>query len=315
MITAYPPGAGSDLIQASWIDLLSPTDDELATVERTFGVRAPTREEVSEIQASSRLKTEGEALYMSAPLLAGTWEEGWQTADTGFVLCSKVCITVRFDKLIAFEAVAEAIAGKLRLAPAEVLIRLLEEVVDRAADHLEVTAEELNQASRVIFSNTARKTPDKPLGSVGLRAVMTKIGQASDHMSHARYTLVSIARMTQFVTDRAQAWISDDDQSRLNAIRSDISSLELFEENQLSRVQLLQDAATAFISIQQNDVVKVLTIASVVGVPPVLVVGVYGMNFRVMPELHWAWGYPFALALMVLSAVVPLVWFKVKRWM
>jgi magnesium transporter len=314
MINAYPHSVGADLKLATWIDLLSPTDEEVAAVQQAFGERVPTRAEVSEIQASSRLRVEGDALYMTAPLLAGTWEGSWQTADTGFVLCPKGCITVRFDELVAFDAVSKAIADGPKLSPASVLIRLLEEVVDRAADHLEVTAEELNQASRQIFSNKTKKTP-KPLGSVGLRAVMTKIGQASDHMSHARYTLVSIVRMTQFVTDRAVGWTSDEEQGRLHAIRSDISSLELFEENQLSRVQLLQDAATAFISIQQNDVVKVLTIASVVGVPPVLVVGVYGMNFRVMPELHWAWGYPFALALMVLSAVVPLLWFKAKRWM
>jgi magnesium transporter len=98
-------------------------------------------------------------------------------------------------------------------------------------------------------------------------------------------------------------------------VKADIASLEQFEENLLSRVQLLQDAANAFISIEQNDVVKVLTIASVVGIPPVLVVGVYGMNFKIIPELSWTYGYPYCLALIVVTTLIPLIWFKVKGWM
>ena len=94
-----------------------------------------------------------------------------------------------------------------------------------------------------------------------------------------------------------------------------MASLEQYEENLLSRVQLLQDAATAFISIEQNDVVKVLTIASVAGIPPVMVVGLYGMNFKYMPELAWRYGYPYAIALIIITTVIPLAWFKWKDWM
>jgi magnesium transporter len=239
----------------------------------------------------------------------------WETAPTGFVLCPKVCITVHFEKLAAFDAVETALKDGPKATPDQALIRLLEEIVDRAADHLESTADELNKASGTIFRDRSRRSSRREARSEGLRQIMSQVGQASDHMSHARYTLVCIGRIAQFVSDRAHDWIGPESQDRLGAVRADVTSLEQFEENLLGRVQLLQDAATAFISIEQNDVVKVLTIASVVGIPPVLVVGVYGMNFKVMPELNWALGYPYALALMVVSGLIPLIWFKFKGWM
>jgi magnesium transporter len=179
---------------------------------------------------------------------------------------------------------------------------------------LESSGDTLNTASRTIFS-------DKPRGAKGvrdtdmLRDLMKRIGRASEHMSIVRYTLVCLVRMSHYVEDRAHDWIAPPCIERLQAVRADIASLEQYEENLLSRIQLLQDAATAFISIEQNEVVKVLTIASVVGIPPVLIVGIYGMNFKDMPELSWTYGYPYAIALIVVSMIVPLVWFKIKDWM
>jgi len=102
---------------------------------------------------------------------------------------------------------------------------------------------------------------------------------------------------------------------RLVSVRDDINSLDEFETSLANRIQFLLDAATGFISIAQNDVVKVLTVVSVAGVPPVLIVGVYGMNFHYMPELSWPWGYPFAMALVVLSTIIPVLWFKWRDWL
>jgi magnesium transporter len=312
MSIAFP--RAQSLADATWVDLISPTPEEIAEVQQACGVRVPTRGEVSEIEASSRLRAEGEQLYITAPLISKTKEAGWETVSAGFLLCPRVCITVRFDDLAVFEFVADALDGAPALPPAEVLIRLFEEFVDRAADHLEHTAEALNTASKTIFRDPGGRSAVRALQSNELRLLMIKLGQASDHMSLARYTLLSLDRAAQFVIDRAE-WIRDEDRDRLAAVRHDIASLDQFEENQQNRVQLLQDAAQAFINIQQNEVVKVLTIASVVGIPPVLVVGIYGMNFQFMPELHWRLGYPFAVVLMLVSAVVPLVWFRMKRWM
>jgi magnesium transporter len=125
---------------------------------------------------------------------------------------------------------------------------------------------------------------------------------------------LNIGRMASFVIDRCDPKLDEPIRARLEAVRHDIASLDEFEASLSGRIQLLQDSAAGFISIEQNEVVKVLTVVSVVGVPPVLVVGIYGMNFRFMPELQWHYGYPFALVLCVLSAVVPLLWFRWRDW-
>jgi magnesium transporter len=199
-----------------------------------------------------------------------------------------------------------------RATPPEVLTRLLEELVDRAADHLEHASTIVNDASQsVFFDETKRRQLSK--NTATLRDAMRRIGQVSDRTSRVRYTFLSIGRIATFVIDR-QPKIEVDIRERLEAVRRDIVSLDEFEASLSARVQLLQDAATGFISIEQNDVVKVLTVVSVVGVPPVLVVGVYGMNFKHMPELGWQYGYPYALALCVISVIVPLLWFRWRDW-
>ncbi len=320
MLNVHPRPAAAPitpdaLAGAAWVDLFDPTPEEVALVERAFGLPIPSREAVSEIEASKRLRVDGGVLCMSAPLIAGGQGERWITAPAGFLLSSRICITVRFARHRAFEAVAEALEKAGAVTPAEAFTRLLEEVVDRAADHLERVSDQMGEASRAIFPQEPAPRRSLSRDTERLRQAMLAVGRASEHMSRTRYTLVCIGRMAQFTGDRTHDWLEPRFHERLGGVKTDVASLEQFAEHLLSRIQLLQDAATAFISMEQNDVVKVLTIASVVGIPPVLVVGVYGMNFKGMPELTWAWGYPYALALLVLSAVVPLIWFKLKDWM
>ena len=331
MLQAYPDAGDCKVTAAAlaerglaghtWIDLQDPTPEEIAEVERACGLRVPSRGQLEEIEATSRIRSEGATLYMSAPLIARGDKGVMASAPTGFVLNADICLTVRFAQLAVFDVVKADLAAVGRAAPADIFARLLEAVVDRAADHLEVCADQLDKASHAIFR------PDQPDDLKGgkthklsrdtalLRRVMIQIGRASARMSKVRYTLVCVSRMAQFAVDRGKDWIEEPVRERLGGVRADVTSLEQYEENLLSRVQLLQDAATAFISIEQNDVVKVLTIASVAGIPPVMVVGLYGMNFKFMPELAWRYGYPYAIALIVISTLIPLAWFKWKDWM
>ncbi len=122
-------------------------------------------------------------------------------------------------------------------------------------------------------------------------------------------------RATAFALDAAKSWFDPETTRRLKAVRDDIGSLALFEEHLLGKVQFLLDAVLGFISIEQNDIFKVLTVASVVGIFPTLVAGWYGMNFEHMPELHWAYGYPFGIGMILLSTIVPLLWFKWRGWL
>lgn len=297
----------------AWIDLDRPTDGEIAAIQREFDLRIPNRAELSEIEATSRVRVERDRLYLSAPLIAGTSERDWRVAPTGFVLGRDLLVTIRFDPLPSFETVREGVSGTVDAG--EIFIRLIEEIVDRAADHLEHAAEVVDESGHAIFADPDTKGRRVSQDARRVREVMVRLGRASHRMGRVRYTFLSIARIVGFVVDKGRGWLGDGHAERLEAARHDIVSLDEFETSLSNRVQLLQDAAANFVSIEQNDVVRLLTIVSVVGVPPVLVVGVYGMNFRFMPELDWHYGYPFAIALVVASAVVPLLWFKLRGWL
>ena len=314
MLHFYPHGDDAEPAEdCRWIDLVDPTEDEIMLVKQRFGVAVPTQDSLREIEVTSRLRIEGDILSMSAPLIAGAMTDHWKIAPTGFILSPEHLVTVRFADLPAFDTVIDEIGDGPRKAPAEILVRLLEEIVDRAADHLERASETVAAASqKVFFDGLDNRRMSKD--TARLRDVMRQIGRASDRTSRVRYMFLSIGRIAGFVIDRCETGIDAHARDRFDAVRHDIASLDEFETSLSGRIQLLQDAATGFISIEQNDVVKLLTVVSVAGVPPVLVVGIYGMNFRYMPELGWHYGYPFALALCLLSIVVPLLWFKWKDW-
>ncbi|MBV9841625.1 MAG: magnesium transporter, partial [Sphingomonadaceae bacterium] len=253
-------------------------------------------------------------LYMSAPLIAGTEGHRWSLAPTGFVLSRERLVTVRFAELGAFDEIHKEVDGKNVTAP-HILVRLLEDVVDHDADHLERAAERLADCAQSIFAEAPQKNKRLGRETRRLRHLMIEIGQISEKLTRVRHTFLTIGRMASFIHDRCDWHLGDDIRARLDMIAKDIASLDEFENSLAGRVQLMLDAANNFISIEQNDVVKVLTVVSVAGVPPVLVVGVYGMNFKYMPELNWSFGYPFALGLMVVSTILPVLWFKWRDWL
>jgi magnesium transporter len=316
MLAAYPIDRvdATSLKNAAWIDLVDPTAAERAAFEQTFGLHVPTKEQLAEIETTSRLRMENDALYLTAPLIFAGDNEPWILAPTGFVLAKHVLLTVRFAKSAGFDAVAAELGPDASVEPANAFVRLLEVLVDRMADLLEASSRDLDDASHLIFRPDAPQRTKLARETAQLRRLMIRTGRTSERMARIHYTLVCLDRMAKFTVDRAREWLAPDLANRLQTVSSDIASLIHFAEGLVSRVQLLQDAATGIINIDQNNVMKVLTIASVVGIPPVLVVGVYGMNFKDMPELDWSWGYPYALALVIITALVPLIWFKLKDW-
>jgi magnesium transporter len=187
-------------------------------------------------------------------------------------------------------------------------------MVDRGADVLELLGAELNKVSKSVF----RGDPSRPKHMVRsnnvLRRALTAVGTTGDRLALARDALLGIGRIAPFVLSLGEDWIVPEFKARLEAITKDIISLNDYEAHLSSKVQFLLDAILGFITIQQNDLFKVLTIVSVVGIPPTLVAGIYGMNFKYMPELNWVGGYPFGLAVIVLSGLIPLVWFKWRGW-
>jgi magnesium transporter len=310
-------GDAGALDKAHWIDLLDPTEDEIGQVEDRFDLSVPSRESLAEIELSSRLRIDKKRLIMSAPLISRDGDRH-VLSPVGFILTQDVLVTVRFAEAGAFDAVHETIVKDGKDVPSpEIMVRLLEELVDRAADQLERVAEDITKASHEIFREPEKDSPRHRLGheTRRLRALMIRIGHNNEQMVKVRHSFLAIGRIATFVVDRCELELGDGIKERLIAVRKDIDSLDEFENSLSGRVQFLLDAATGFISIEQNDVVKVLTVVSVAGVPPVLVAGVYGMNFHDMPELAWPWGYPFAMALMVLTTILPILWFKWRDWL
>ena len=314
MLVAYPPAQSgtAKLADSSWVDLIDPTSAERAAFEDTFGLRVPARDELGEIEATSRLQVENGALYMTAPLIfASSADERWISSPTGFVLSNRVLMTIRSSQSAAFDCAAKELWGKA-FKPGDAFATILEELVGHLADLLEAAGRDLDETSHVIFSqDQARHLSHE---TAMLRQLMIRTGRTSERMSRIHYTLVCLDRMAKYTCERSRDWLPPEIVQRLQAVSSDVASLVQFSEGLVSRVQLLQDAATGIINIDQNDVMKVLTIASVVGIPPVLVVGIYGMNFKYMPEYDWAWGYPYAWALIIITALIPLLWFKWKDW-
>ena len=318
MLNAYPRPltegaslASRDLADRTWVDLIHPTEEERLAFERASGLSVPTKDELGEIEATSRLKIKSDALYMTAPLIFAAENEPWLPTPVGFVLSKQLLMTVRFAESVAFDAIAKETSVAEKPDPTAVFVRLLEEQIDHLADLLELVSRDLDDASRTIFQPDHVKLSRQ---SAQLRRLMISTGRTSERMARIHYTLVCLDRMAKFTTDRAHDWLKPDVAARLHSICSDTASLVQFSEGLVSRAQLLQDAAVGIISSDQNDVIKVLTIASVVGIPPVLVAGIYGMNFKNIPEYDWTWGYQWSLALIVISALLPLAWFKWKDW-
>jgi magnesium transporter len=310
--TSSSSGLPQDVI---WIDLLSPTHEETLFVESRTRVHVPSMASLSEIESSSRLVVHDEVIYLSVPAVAlGDTAEAY-LSPVGFILTEGVFITVRFAPLSTFDAVAEQIKqdDKLRSATA-VFTALLEAFVDRAADVLERLGGEVDQVSKSVF----RGDPSRPKHIVrsnnALRRALTAVGTTGDRLALARDSLLGVGRVSPFVLSLRKDWIVPEFEARLEAVTKDIASLNDYEGHLSNKVQFLLDAIMGFITIQQNDLFKILTIVSVVGIPPTVVAGIYGMNFKYMPELNWSWGYLFGLTMIVLSAAIPLAWFKWRGW-
>ncbi len=307
MLHAYPDG---DLGAAAWIDLVSPTAEEVERARKATGLRIPGENEISEIESSSRLAFEAGAYRVSTPLVAHAGEGAFALAPVGFVLSSRVLLTVRFATLPALDAAHEACRTQSVRTAEEAFLRILEIVVDRSADKLEQAGAECDELSRGAFRSEAR---GKVSGD--LRGALRRVGVVADRTSQIRDALLGLGRLAAFVMESGIEGAPTVNAARMKAIRADVASLTDYQAHLSGKVQFLLDATLGFINIEQNEIVKTLTVASVVGIPPVLVAGIYGMNFRVMPELGWRFGYPLAIGLIVVSAIVPLAWFKRRGWM
>ena len=298
-----------------WIDLLNPTKDEVAFAESRANIRVPSVDSLSEIESSSRLSVDHDVIYLSIPTVAqGDTVEAY-LSPTGFILTRCTLVTVRFAPLSVFDSVAERVKQDVKLHSArEVFLTLLDAIVDRAADVLERLGAELAKVSKSVFRGDPSRPRHIARSNNALRRALLAVGTTGDRLALTRDAMLGLSRVSPFVLGLRKEWIAHEFEARLEAAAKDLASLNDYETHLSDKVQFLLDAILGFITIQQNELFKILTIVSVVAIPPTLVTGIYGMNFKYMPELNWIAGYPFGLAMIALSALVPLAWFKWRAW-
>jgi len=315
MLRFYPDSSGRQ-DGTAWIDLYDPTSDERRRAAEISNVEIPERQALEEIESSSRLRLANGTLYLSMPVSAHAEQNESAPTSVGFVLNERILVTVRYTELKGFDNAKEQIArGSCPPRPVAIFTALLEGMVDFGADLLQQIAADLNAISRRIFqvrAFSARR--NVAVQTRSLRNTMIEVGQRGDRLSQIRESLLGLQRIASFVAEKGQAWIGADVQTRLKTATGDVASLTDFEIHLTDKVQFLLDAVLGFINTEQNDIFKVLTIVSVVGVPPTLIAGIYGMNFQGMPEYHWAHGYAWGLSLIFLSTILPVVWFKWRGW-
>ena len=298
---------------AVWIDLVTPTVQEDKLVERLLGIAVPTREEMQEIEVSSRLYVENGARYMTATLMCQSDSATPKTTPVTFILSNHRLCTVRYDEPRPFAIVEHKLARLCspKVTGESVLMDLLDAVIDRSADILERIGAEVDQVSHSIFE------PDDEAEPPSYNDVLKALGRKGDLTSKVRESLVSIGRLLLFLANEADnmKWPKDT-RTQLQSMQRDVTSLSDHVTYLSNKITFLLDALLGIVSIKQNDIIKIFSIAAVVFMPPTLVASIYGMNFHHnMIELDWQLGYPFALVLMVVAAVGPLLFFKWKKWL
>ncbi|WP_426609932.1 magnesium transporter CorA family protein [Bradyrhizobium sp. McL0616] len=298
-----------------WADLLNATDKEKEFVERLLGIRVPSEQSLSEIEASSRLIYDHGKLYLSSPAVRFNEDNEAEITPVGFVIGPRVLVTVRFWPLSIFDDIGKRIGtdGGLENGMC-VFTSLLEAMVDRGADVLEHLGAKADTLSRSVFKGGLVRTKRPVRSGQRMREALENVGELADRLAKARDVLLGVGRIASFAGDVGSEWITAASKKRLEAISKDVASLSDYETRLSDKIQLLLDAVLGFINIQQNEMFKVLTIVSVVGVPPTILVGVWGMNFKNMPELSWTFGYPLSLLAIIASGVLPLIWFKRRGW-
>jgi magnesium transporter len=309
VLTSYPSDD-----KPVWIDLLNPTPEEISRACTDYGLNIPPREELEEIEFSSRLQYEDGTFTISVPVTPHNQDQEDVTSPLGFVLTDKMLVTIRFAKLHTTEAVIARVKRRARSAP-DIFLVILEALVDYGADRLEELRAEAMHISRRVFHKDMELT-QRNIARTNrmLRATLVEIGDMGERLSHIRETMLVLQRLVPYVTEHGDGWMEAPIKARLKMAGSDVQSLNDYEVHLTDKIQFLLDATLGFINTEQNDLFKVLTIASVIGIPPTFIASMYGMNFHNMPELSWTYGYEWGLGLIVLSTVIPIVWFKVRGW-
>jgi magnesium transporter len=302
------------LENAVWIDLVSPTLEEETMVEQFLSIDIPTREELQEIEVSSRLYKMKGSVFMTGTMIAKSEGADIKTDAVTLILVNNVLVTVRYiepQSFLQFILRLNRISPE-HYTPIHLVIEFLESAVDRLADILERVGHQIDDISQLIFRPSKKSNFRQNLDYTQL---LKTIGTNGDLNTKVQDSLLSFNRLVTFFEQSCSVRLDAEENSRIITINKDISSISNHANFLSNKIIFLLDATLGMVNIEQNNIIKIFSIAAVILLPPTLVASIYGMNFHFIPELSWRWGYPFSISLMVFSALLPYFYFKRRNWL
>jgi len=302
---AHQPERGNAPV---WLDLLDPNEDERKRAAELLGAELPTRKQIGSIALSNRVRISEQMLRINVPGFVRA--DGGQGALTplGILLTPTLLVTLRYADSLAFDRLTKDVAKDTTAGSSvDAFVNLFESVSETAADRMQALSDELSQLSRQVFS-------DRTGHSNMLRGVLFQVGRIQRQLTQVRAAMLGVQRALAHMCEDAPHWIERAQVARLHVAHTDLQALAEFDQQLDDKVQFVLDATLGFINNDQNDTIKVLTIASVVTIPPMILAGIWGMNFKSIGEYDWPHGYAFAWTMIVLSMLLPLAWFRWKKW-
>ena len=297
-----------------WIDLLSPTVAEDNAVEEFLQILVPTKEDMQEIEPSNRLYDEDGADYMTMTAVAQVHLDDPVKTPVTYIIFKNTLVTVHYEELMSFAQYiikAQKKNGVTVASPHAIMLDITESFINRIADSRESLGSEIDQISNGIFRS--KKITIKRKTNM-LQSAIRKVGAKGDLLSMLRESLASVTRMmlhhSLMVAPENKAL-----KIKINSLSRDVATLNDHAGFMSNKMTFLLEATLGMINLEQNQIIKIFSIAAVVFLPPTLVASVYGMNFHFMPELDSHYGYPVAVVTMIVSAVLPLLYFKKKGWL
>ena len=295
----------SDTERTLWVDLQNPSREETRSVEEKFDVNFQTQQEQAEIESSSRYIEEDDFLIANSNFLIPDKEHMYVTVPVSFMLKDDTLFTYRNADLRSFADTVKKIKSRRSVFNdgAQILITIFESRIDHDADLIEMVSQEIKAINRKLDLDAALD-----------REMLLKINDYQELTMSIRENVVDKQRVISSMI-RSDGWFTNDEQQRLRTLIKDINSLIDHTNFIFERLEFLQNTFLGLIDLEQNRIVKIFTVVSLVFLPPTLLASIWGMNFTNMPELSWKFGYPLALTSIVLSSLVTLWIFRQKNWL
>lgn len=303
-----------DLANVVWLDLFQPSAEEHHAVESRSGFHLPSKESLKDIEPSSRLHLEKEGLYLTIWLIAEPDGKKTSLEEIGFILSKTLLVSVRYASMKVFDYIDReyrALDSEKR-TPLMALLTAADTISDGCAEILEQSVDQIDKIAGEIFGHHLRGKRKPP------RYLEDRVARfVSYHrlLSKVRDSLLSLSRMMSYLHTKRIITEGSEYQDLAMSIIHDVQTLAEHANFISGNLSFLSDATLGIINIEQNAIIKIFSIASVVFLPPTLVASIYGMNFGIMPELHWTYGYPLALITMIVTAVIPFLFFRWKGWL